>query len=153
MPGSVRRPPSRANPQSYSSGVEICEDIARIPFNDVFKFKHRWLRTKSKEAGLGQEGGGVPGEGEFVTANNSPYWTQTEVVDHTGRGNLPGSTCRRAALQSDCVNKMLSIGHKHGTFSATNNCQSFVFGVIAACPAPSSVPQPDMTSVALPRSR
>jgi len=43
-----------------------------------------WLRTESKEAGLGQAGGGVPGEGDYDTADNSPFFTQTEITDHTG---------------------------------------------------------------------
>ena len=48
--------------------VEICSAEADLPLNGFFHVEHRWLRTSTKEAGLGQAGGNVPGEGQYHTA-------------------------------------------------------------------------------------
>ena len=113
--------------------VEICQTVADIPGN-VFGLKHNWLRTDSKEAGLGQQGGGVPGEGEYRVEDNSPYITQTEITDHEGRGKKPGATCEAIPdIDEACVNEELTIGSPRGPWSAVNQCQTFVGEVRAKC--------------------
>jgi RHS repeat-associated protein len=116
--------------------VEVCSSVANIPGN-IFNLQHQWLRTSEKEAGLGQAGGGVPGEGEYETANNSPFITQTEITDHSGRGNAPNATCRPVPNASvTCVNTQLRIGQQRGRWGPTNQCQTFVRAVIQRCSGP-----------------
>jgi RHS repeat-associated protein len=136
-----------------STKVEVCEAVADIPLNDIVGVKHVWFRVGALEAGLGQEGGGVPGEGGYVLANNSPFFTQTEITDHAGRGSRPGATCRTVNLGTTCVTNMLRIGQQRGSWTPTNHCQTFVAQVIAACSLPGLAAQRDMTFVARPRTR
>jgi hypothetical protein len=95
---------------------------------------------------LGQAGGKAPGEGDYDVANNSPFFTQTEIVDHSGRGDSPGASCQAApSLDESCVNRAMKIGAKKGTFSPDNNCLTVVKQAIAACTLPSPV-QRDATT-------
>ena len=119
--------------------VEVCEAVADIPLN-MLKAKHKWFRVGNLEAGLGQEGGGVPGEGEYEYKNNSPFFTQTEVTDHSGRGNAPGATCRATSLVPSCVTSALQIGQKRGAWTPTNQCWSFVNEVSKSCAPPPPIP-------------
>ncbi len=114
--------------------VEWCHAVADLPGN-YFGIEHWWLRTASKEAGLGQRGGNVPAEGEYRSRDNSPYFTQTEIVDHSGRGAKPGAVCERPTrdVDEECVNKELEIGRRMGRWSAFNQCQAFVLGVLHRC--------------------
>ena len=112
-----------------------------------------WLRTGSKEAGLGQAGGSVPGVGDYLYANNVPYWVQTEIVDHAGRGSAPGATCKQVSnVSASCVNKMLEIGKPMRRFTATYQCQAVVGSIISQCSIISSKAPVDATSVT-PRRR
>lgn len=131
----------------------MCSAVADIPFN-VFDLQHMWLRTSTKEAGLGQAGGGVPGEGDYEIANNSPFVTQTEVTDHSGRGNRSGATCRPVSNVSvGCVNKMLDVGQRRGGWGPMNQCQTFVGQVLRTCSLPSPAAQRDATNVARPQPK
>jgi RHS repeat-associated protein len=118
------------------SRVQVCTDIAHLPLNSIFHLHHMWLRTSTKEAGLGQAGGNVPGEGQYDLYNNLPFYTETEVVDHTGRGDQPGATCTDVANVNEyCVNDALDVGKKKGTFKPAtgNDCQSFAKQVVNEC--------------------
>jgi uncharacterized protein RhaS with RHS repeats len=128
--------------------VEVCSAVADLPGNNVFRFRHLWFRTDSVEAGLGQAGGNVPGEGQYRSEDNSPYWTQTEIVDHRGRGNAPGATCRPAPnVNAQCVNDRLRVGESRGTWHALNQCQTFVRSVVAQCANIPMTAQRDATNI------
>lgn len=117
--------------------VEICSEVADIPGN-VFGLKHKWIRTDEKEAGLGQAGGGVPGEGEYRIRDNSPYITETEVVDHDDRGDEEGATCEPVGpdIDEECVNREIVIGERRGRWSGFNQCQTYVSEIIRTCRKP-----------------
>jgi RHS repeat-associated protein len=128
--------------------VEVCEAVANIRGN-VVGLKHQWFRTDSLEAGLGQAGGGVPGEGEYRLRDNSPFYTQTEITDHSGRGEASGATCRPVSnVNAQCVNGQLQIGESRGRWSPVNHCQTFVRNVLAQCSNIPRTVQRDATYVA-----
>jgi hypothetical protein len=115
--------------------------------------KHEWLRTPTKEAGLGQAGGGIPGQGPYRLSDNLPYVTQTEVTNHAGRGIQPGAVCKTApGVKPSCVNPQLTIGQQKGRWTLSNQCQTFVNSVIRTCQQPSPASARDKTAVA-PRSK
>ncbi len=114
--------------------VEWCHMVADLPGN-FMGLEHWWLRTSTKEAGLGQAGGNVPAEGPYRVRDNSPFVTQTEIVDHTGRGRQPGAVCERLKpeVDEDCVNERLQIGSSEGRWSPFNQCQTFVLDIMEDC--------------------
>jgi hypothetical protein len=119
-------------------GVELCKRIAELPGARQLGVEHHWLRTSTKEAGMGPADGGVPGNRVDL-----PYVTQTRVNDHTGQGNLPGSTCERVAdVDEACVNRELELGKPLGAWTPTNQCQTFAAGVLERC-STKVVPLPD----------
>ncbi len=110
-------------------GVELCTRTADIPVARELNLQHHWLRTSTREAGMGPDNGEVPG-----ARLDSPLVTRTQVNDHTGRGDLPGSACT-AKLQVDeaCVDRELTLGRDLGRWTPTNQCQSFVAEVLEKC--------------------
>ena len=121
--------------------VEVCETVADLPVLRNVGVKHRWFRIGSWEAGLGQQDGGVPGEGDYETENNLPFFTQTEVTNHSGRGAMPGATCRAVAnVSTSCVRAQMTVGAGRGAFGPGNNCQTLVNGFLQRCGIPSAAP-------------
>lgn len=119
-------------------GVELCKRTAEPPVARELDVKHHWLRTSTKEAGMGAADGGVPGN-----RMDLPYVTHTRINDHTGQGNLPGSTCERVAdVDEACVNRELELGKPLGRWTLTNQCQSFAAEVLERC-STKVVPLPD----------
>ncbi|MGZ3457283.1 MAG: hypothetical protein ACXU86_02140, partial [Archangium sp.] len=110
-------------------GVELCKRTADLPVLRELGLKHHWLRTSTKEAGMGAADGSVPGN-----RVDPPYVTQTRLNDHTGQGELPGSTCERVPHEDEaCVNRELELGRPLGAWTPTNNCQTFVSEVLERC--------------------
>jgi uncharacterized protein RhaS with RHS repeats len=139
-----------------STRVEVCSAGVDIPMiGPVLSFlglKHEWIRTTTKEAGLGQAGGAVPGEGDYNTEDNSPYFTMTEITSHAGRGGRSNASCKAASgVNEGCVNQQLDVGQKKGRWSAGNQCQTFVNSVIKSCQIESTVAPRDATNVAEPQ--
>jgi RHS repeat-associated protein len=127
---------------SDSTKVEVCSAPVDLPVLKFIPFmRHRWIRTSAKEAGLGTEGGGVPGEGDYQSAENSPYLTMTSINDHTGRGNRPGSTCTAVpGLNARCANRLLNVGQRMGRWTADNNCVTLTMNVVTSCGVTPNVP-------------
>jgi len=89
---------------------------------------HFWLRTDEKEMGLGPLGGGVPGQDE---PPDSPYVTQTAIVDHKGEFDKPGSSCEiDPDANAKLVNQQLELGKPEDRFTIFNNCWFFVQRVL-----------------------
>jgi hypothetical protein len=110
-------------------GVELCKRTVDLPGLREVGVQHHWLRTSTKEAGMGPADGGVPGE-----RMDSPVAAQTRINDHTGRGNLPGSTCERVAdVDEACVNRELEQGMPLGAWTPINQCQVFAGEVLEQC--------------------
>jgi hypothetical protein len=101
-------------------------------WNQKVGLKHVWLKTGTKEAGLGPAGGGIPGDDGQI---DIPYVADTIITDHTGRSNKPGVTCTKLPddIDEDCVNKKLIIGQPQGKWTGFNQCWNFVEKIILEC--------------------
>lgn len=79
---------------------------------------HEWIKTDTKEAGMG-----APGDTDVGNNMQLPY-SQVEVTDHTGRTD---GQCRTIdGVDDDKVNKALEIGRPLGLWHPFNQCQTFV---------------------------
>lgn len=110
--------------------VLICSRPADLPY-PLSKVKHKWIKTDTKEAGMGAQAGVIPAQG----GNSDLPFTPTEVVDHTGQSKKSKTSCEQAPKKVDekCVNEKLKTGRKLGRWAPWNQCQSFVKEVIAQC--------------------
>lgn len=113
---------------------------------------HCWLKTDTREAGLGNMNEGQP-SGQAVPGDqcDSPYKSQTQVVDHTGQSKKRrGTKCEEIThVDEKCVDDALytdsrGYGTTEGAFTAFNNCQSWVNGVFRKCKrkCPKQYPSP-----------
>jgi RHS repeat-associated protein len=92
---------------------------------------HTWLKTESKEAGLGPATGTVPGQ-------NAPAdlpFVPTAVVDHTGQSKAPNASCTAIPDEDEsCVNEQLRLGKPEGRFvPGINDCSTFASDVLNKC--------------------
>jgi RHS repeat-associated protein len=102
---------------------------------------HCWLKTETREAGLGNLDEGQPAGAAVPGAHcDSPYVAQTQVVNHAGVSRTrPGTSCQEVKdADEECVNKALwtnarGYGPTAGAFSPFNNCQTWVNGVLIHC--------------------
>lgn len=110
---------------AYSS-VELCHRKAEIARGLV---DHYWLKTDTKEAGMGSE---VLNEGGQIGDQfEAPYSTKVYIVDHSGQTPL---SCKvLTEVDEDCVNEKLDIGKYLGRFTLINNCQTFTRRIIEKC--------------------
>ncbi len=116
--------------------VYLCKRVAHIPGN-VFGFQHYWIKTDKKEAGMGPEGAGVPGQG----AKDCPL-VRTTVNDHSGECDNPDVVCEEiVGADPDLVNKRLQLGNYQGRWlPLVNDCQTFACSIGDPPPAPSGKP-------------
>ncbi len=118
-----------ANACRARDGVELCKRTADLPVARELELQHHWLRTGTKEAGMGAVDEGVPGE-----RIDLPFVTQTSVNDHSGQGDRPGSTCTQVPnVDEACVNRELELGKRTGRWTPLNQCQSYVSDVLEKC--------------------
>ncbi|HKW30123.1 MAG TPA: RHS repeat-associated core domain-containing protein [Verrucomicrobiae bacterium] len=77
------------------------------------------------EVGLGEEGGGVPGQNSPL--NPLDWYPRTQPTDHTGQSSLPGTTCEPIPIQ-DCCGLLKSMLNKAptGRRFPLYNCHSWV---------------------------
>jgi len=123
------------NPISYEDrlGLKVFKCCRDIQVNAVanaaariFGFKHCFIKTDSIEAGLGPANGGpLPA---------CPVGVDTAITDHRGQSLFPGTVCTEITnVNEKCVNSKLPIGKRMGTWGPTNNCNTFVDGVLNGC--------------------
>jgi uncharacterized protein RhaS with RHS repeats len=121
----------------YGLVVQRCSGPSR-PFPLV---DHDWIKTDTKEAGMGPAGGGAE-------AGTSPVGDQTEITDHTGRSSESGSTCEDVPdVDENKVNELLEIGKSTGPWGPTNNCKSFVDDVLRQSRTKPPTPNPTLPSL------
>jgi RHS repeat-associated protein len=105
---------------------------------NVFDIPHYWIKTDTKEAGLGPARGGVPGHGE----SDFPG-IPTTINDHSGESSMPGVSCEEVPDEDEnCVNKELTIGRHEGLFfiwPPGRTCGSVVSDILEKC---STKPKP-----------
>ncbi|MES2538376.1 MAG: Ig-like domain-containing protein [Pseudomonadota bacterium] len=119
---------SLSNPIRYTdpTGLDVflCSQPAfGMSSNPIY---HEWIKTDSIEAGMGGTRGNVPGNdsGDFPG-------DRVQVTDHTGRSKEAGASCQKVDnVDENKVNAQLKLGRALGKWGPTNQCQSFVRGVI-----------------------
>jgi YD repeat-containing protein len=108
--------------------VYVCSRPADINVGGVninpLGIPHKWIKTGKKEAGLGPANGTIPGQG---WGSDSPYVSETAIVDHTGESKKPGATCQIVTdVDADLVNSYLVIGQRRGKWAFDiNDCWVF----------------------------
>lgn len=111
--------------------VYQCFRKADIPFNENIGLPHTWLKTDTKEAGLGPADGRIPGVGP---QKDSPYVSDTMIVDHTGESQRSDAWCVPLPnVPEDCVNDRLEIGKPRGKWNGFNQCWNFVESIKIDC--------------------
>ncbi|WP_146084118.1 RHS repeat-associated core domain-containing protein [Xanthomonas albilineans] len=128
------------NPLMYTDagGLEVQVWARPININGPLSFlndsgvEHWWFKTDTAEAGMGPDNGDVPGQ----AAPDMPF-SATQVVDHTGESEKPGShqlPIRGLPVDEDCVNKKIKVGLKTGPFIPfAHDCHMFVNDVLEQC--------------------
>lgn len=100
---------------------------------------HEWIMTDTYEAGMGAEGGGVPG-GQIDLPG-----IPTTTNDHTGQHSQPGAKCYvMKDVDEDCVNRMIKPGQPTGRWWPWNNCNTFVSDVLSECSTKPKPPRPTL---------
>jgi hypothetical protein len=113
---------------------------------------HHWLRTPTTEAGLGAEGGEVPGRRDSIDdgLDLARHGFRAQVNDHSGESERVGAVCTPVPnVDVDCVNEALTIGRPAGRWIPPfSDCQTFARSVVQQCAVPTPAAQP--TSAPLP---
>jgi uncharacterized protein RhaS with RHS repeats len=123
-------------PRQTLSPVWICMrpvNMSWLPSNVAHSLPyHWWLKTPNTEAGMG---GACPHPGQQCSDN--PY-SQTQVVSQFSESAQPGVVCQQLTnVNQACVESHLKPGTPTGTWAVTNQCHSFVNGVVvSACSIP-----------------
>ena len=105
-----------------------CREVQVNRFVDkaakLFGYKHCFIKTDTKEAGMGPaQGGPLP---------TFPVGIRTKVTDHTGQA--PCATCEEFLdVDEDCVNQELEIGKNTGRWWPWNECNDFVDEILEKC--------------------
>lgn len=130
--------PSKPPPKT---GVQVCSRPVDIPVAEYTGLPHKWLKTSSKEVGMGPKGGGVPGH---AGGRNGYPLGPTSLNDHTGEHEGVLSVCTDVPdVDEDCVDRELEIGKPTGPWvPSLNDCHTTVDRILDKCkvrPAPSYV--------------
>ncbi len=133
--GADRSEPADATAPAGQDGsadpiVMLCSQNADYPgigeLAGLLGMKHQWLKTSSKEAGMGP----TPGQ----DCDDCPYQTQTSITDQSGRSTEPGAECFVVSSADEaCVDRALDIGRDLGTWTVSNQCNAFVARVLESC--------------------
>jgi uncharacterized protein RhaS with RHS repeats len=138
------------NPVNYRDprGLKVyrCSREARFMagnFNmNIIGLTHQWIKTDSKEVGLGPARGGVPGGG----GSDVPF-SPTALTNHAGASSQPGVECQEITeVDEDCVNRELKVGQPQGRFFLTpwNQCQAVTTRILKKCSTKAHIPDPFM---------
>jgi hypothetical protein len=109
------------------AGVAICKRPADLPVIGGVA-DHWWLRTSTKEMGMGNNDGSVPG-------NAPPSAWETRIVDHST--DHPVSCDPVPNVDESCVNKELQEGKSTGKWLPPfNDCHTVVNDILDTCRKP-----------------
>lgn len=108
----------------YGLDVFICSQPA-LGFLPV---DHQWIRTDTKEAGMGSSNSNDGGNAGNVTGDMPG--DPVEITDHSKR-DKEGESCKKInTVDENRVNDLLDIGKNLGKWGRNNHCQSFVNDVL-----------------------
>ncbi|GBD99580.1 putative deoxyribonuclease RhsC [bacterium BMS3Abin07] len=116
--------------------VEVCSAPVHVWWVPRF-LKHKWLKTSTKEAGMG-----LVGCGDLV---GNPFGKPTQICDHSGRS---GSCAEAKCIDETCVNNELIIGKRTGPWGLSNNCWTLVSKILNKCKIKGCCrPNPDLPAL------
>ncbi len=126
---AVPKLPSKPPPKT---GVQVCSRPVDIPVMEYTGLPHKWLKTSSKEVGMGVKGGGVPGH---AGGRNGYPLGPTSLNDHTGEHKGVLSVCTDVPdVDEDCVDRELEIGKPTGPWvPPLNDCHTVVDAILDEC--------------------
>lgn len=102
--------------------VETGEKVLDI-ISGIFDLEHCWLKTDTKEAGMGPaQEGPLP---------SWPFGIPTKINDHSKETSKNCSEI--SSIDEDCVNQELEIGRSTGKWGPRNNCNTFADNIIDMC--------------------
>ncbi len=105
------------------NNVQLCSAPLDISWLKWVSFlKHGWLKTSSKEAGMG-----LVGCSDLV---GNPLGQPTAICPANRPGNCQQLNCN---VDEDCVNNELILDKPLGPWGPLNNCWSFAGEVINKC--------------------
>jgi RHS repeat-associated protein/uncharacterized repeat protein (TIGR02543 family) len=116
------------NPIRFSDPLGLDVYLCKQPAFGWAPIDHHWIKTDTKEAGMG----GTRGNGHDA-GNQSGDWPgdPVQVTDHSGRANEPGASCEVVPnVDENKVNDLLKIGKPLGNWTPNNQCQSFARDVL-----------------------
>ncbi|MBD8515303.1 RHS repeat-associated core domain-containing protein [Photobacterium sp. CAU 1568] len=115
------------NPLKYIDPLGLKVQICSQPAFGWAPVDHQWIKTDTKEAGMGPVGGDGNAGNESGDLPGDPVG----VTDHTGRHKQKAASCEDVDnVDENKVNELLEIGKGLGRWGPTNQCQSFVQDVI-----------------------
>ena len=115
------------NPIRYIDPLGLIVQICSQPAFGWAPVNHLWIKTDTKEAGMGPVGG----DGNAGNRSGDFPGDPVEVTDHSGRHKQKGASCETVDnVDENKVNELLKIRRKLGRWGPTNQCQSFVQDVI-----------------------
>jgi len=105
--------------------VKICsQPIFGLSWSPV---DHQWIKTDTKEAGMGPIGG----DGDAGNQSGDYPGDLVEVTDHSGRSSEEGASCEVVPnVDEQKVNELLKLEKPLGRWWPWNQCQTFVKDVI-----------------------
>lgn len=114
------------NPVSYIDPYGLDVKICGQPAFGWMPIDHQWIKTDTKEAGMGGTRGNEAGN-ESGDRPGDPV----QVTDHTGRSEQKGASCEKVDnVDENKVNELLELKRPLGKWGPFNHCQSFVETVI-----------------------
>ncbi|MEM7465220.1 MAG: DUF4157 domain-containing protein [Pseudomonadota bacterium] len=120
---------SKSNTSSYlQRSVRKCcrgiqtENSGTNALADLFGLQHCWIKTDSREAGMGAAINGL--------LPDNPIVRETEITDHTGDQGFCNVVPN---IDESCVDQALKIGRPLGIWGPVNNCNTFVDQTLASC--------------------
>jgi RHS repeat-associated protein len=130
------------NPMSSRDPRGLAVEVCSQPAFGSMPVDHQWLKTDTREAGMGGTRGNVPGN----QSGDRPG-DRVQVTDHSGRSTQAGASCRKVdGVDENKINALLEIGRPLGRWGPTNQCQSFVRQTLLEAqiepPAPSPLEDP-----------
>jgi len=134
------RPPTLQDVTPKKPKVEFCKRNVEIKMLEYTGLKHHWLRTSTKEAGMGPAGAGVPGK---ANGNNGSLLGPTTINDHTGEWEGVDAICEELPdVDEACVNEKLTLGKPTGRWTpGLNDCHTVTTNIIEDCKKPKEGPK------------
>ncbi len=119
--------------------IERCSRPVDIPVLEQLGLPHDWLKIGTVEAGLGVDGGGVPGQRQ--SSPDKP-WAATAVNDHAGEAAEEDAVCDFIdGVDPMCVAEKMTPGPT-GKIWWDMNCWDYADEVLDSCAVhPPSAPQ------------